>query len=87
MKNNIFTKVNNPMEIINAIRGGANPQQLILSFLEGNWGQTPMGANLINLAKNNDTRGIEEIARNICKSRNLDFDKEFSAFKQMLGVK
>ena len=46
-----------------------------------------MGANLINLAKNNDTRGIEEIARNICKSRNLDFDKEFSAFKQMLGVK
>lgn len=80
-------KVNNPMEIIAAIRNGANPQQLIMSYLEGNWGQTPMGANLLALAKNNNGKAIEDIARNLCKQRNIDFDKEFSAFKQMLGVK
>ena len=85
--NNPLTQVNNPMEIINAIRNGANPQQLIMSYLEGSWGQTPMGANLLALAKNNDGKAIEEIARNLCKSKNIDFDKEFSAFKQMLGVK
>ena len=83
----MLQQVNNPMEIINAIKNGANPQQLIMGYLEGSWGQTPMGANLIALAKNNNTQAIEQIARNICKSRNIDFDKEFSAFKQMLGVK
>jgi hypothetical protein len=29
------------------IRGGANPQQLIMSILEGNFASTPMGANLL----------------------------------------
>lgn len=80
-------QVNNPMEIINAIRKGANPQQLMMNYLEGSWGQTPMGANLLELAKNNKTDAIENIARNICKQRGIDFDKEFSAFKEMLGVK
>lgn len=46
-----------------------------------------MGANLLELAKNNKTDAIENIARNICDQRGIDFDKEFSAFKEMLGVK
>lgn len=85
--NNIFSQVNNPMEIINAIKNGANPQQLMMSYLQGSWGQTPMGANLLELAKNQDSKAIENIARNLCKQKNIDFDKEFNAFKQMLGVK
>jgi hypothetical protein len=59
----------------------------MMSYLQGSWGQTPMGANLLELAKNQDSKAIENIARNLCKQKNIDFDKEFSAFKQMLGVK
>ena len=80
-------QVNNPMEIINMIKNGQNPQQILMSILEGDLKQTPMGANLLELAKNNQTDAITNIVKNICKERGIDFDKEFTAFKQMLGVK
>ena len=44
-----------PMMLIQQIKNGQNPQQLILSILENQMGNTPMGANLINLARNNQT--------------------------------
>jgi hypothetical protein len=80
-------KVNNPMEIINMIKNGQNPQQVLMSILEGDLKHTPMGANLLELAKNNQTDAITNIVKNICNERGIDFDKEFTAFKQMLGVK
>ena len=48
---------------------------------------TPMGANLLSLAKQNRSADIEQIARNLCQQSGRDFDKEFNAFKQMLGIK
>ena len=77
----------NPMELIQMIRSGKNPQQLMLSVLEGQMGGTPMGANLLNLAKNGQTREIEQIARNLSQQQGIDFDKEFANFCRMLGIK
>lgn len=77
----------NPMTIIQMIKTGQNPQQVMLNFLEGQMSNTPMGANLINLAKNNKTAEIEQIARNICSQKGMDFDKEFNAFKKSLGIR
>lgn len=57
----------NPMNIIQMIRGGQNPQQLMINLLENQMQNTPMGANLLNLAKQNRSADIEQIARNICK--------------------
>lgn len=76
-----------PMQILQMIKSGSNPQQLMLSYLENQLGGTPMGANLINLARNNQGAQIEQIARNIVAQRGGDYDKEFNAFKQMLGLK
>ena len=69
------------------IRQGQNPQQLMMSVLEGRAASTPLGANLLKLAKNNDRQGIEQVARNIFQSRGLDYDKEFNSLKQTLGIK
>ena len=55
----------NPMQLIQQIKNGQNPQQLMLSILENQMQDTPMGANLLNLARNNQTAEIEKIARNI----------------------
>ena len=77
----------NPMQLIQMIKGGQNPQQLMLNILEGQAASNPMSANLLDLAKNGKTADIEQIVRNISKQRGIDFDKEFTAFKQMLGVK
>lgn len=76
----------NPIELLQMIRSGKNPQQLMLSVLENQMGNTPMGANLLNLAKNGRTKEIEQIARNLSQQQGIDFDKEFAAFRKMLGV-
>lgn len=76
----------NPSQLIEMIKGGHNPQQLMMTILEGKMSETPMGANLLSLAKNGNSKGIEEIARNISLQKGIDFDKEFNAFKQMLGL-
>ena len=77
----------NPMNFLQMIKSGQNPQQLVLNYLETQMQGSPMGANLLNLAKNNKTAEIEQIARNIYQSQGKDFDKEFNSFKQMLGIK
>ena len=74
-----------PRRLIQMIRQGQNPQQLMLSILEGQAG-SPMGRNLLNLARNGQTAEIEKIARNLCKERGMDFDQEFMKFRQMLGI-
>ena len=76
----------NPNELIQMIRNGQNPQQLVLSILEQQAQANPFDANLLQLAKENDTAGIEQIARNLAQQRGLDFDKEFTNFKNMLGL-
>jgi hypothetical protein len=43
---------------------------------------TPMGANLLTLAKNGQGQEIEKIVRNLYEQRGLDFDKEFKAFRE-----
>ncbi len=75
----------NPMQIIQMIKSGSNPQQLIISFLQQQ--NNPMANNLLQMAQNGNTSGIEQIARNICAQKGLDFDKEFNSFKQQLGIK
>ncbi len=74
-----------PRRLIQMIRQGQNPQQLMLSVLEGQAG-SPMGRNLLNLARNGQTAEIEKIARNLCKERGVDFDQEFMKFRQMFGI-
>ena len=77
----------NPMQLIQMIKNGGNPQQLALSMLEQNADSNPVINNLLNLAKEGKTNEIEDIARNIFKERGKDFDKEFNSFKQSLGFK
>ena len=43
----------------------------------------PIAGNLIQMINSNDSRGIEQVARNIAKEKGIDFDKEFNSFKQM----
>ena len=75
----------NPMDIIAMIKSGKNPQQVMLSVLERGVAEgNPLMSNLLNLAKQNRTADIEQIARNICAERGVDFDKEFNSFKEGL---
>lgn len=77
---------NSIMQFIQMMRSGNNPQEMIMNMLQQQAGNTPVGQNLLRMAQNNDGKGIEQFARNLCAQRGLDFDKEFSAFKQKLGL-
>ena len=82
--NNITNNIS-PMDIIQMIRSGRNPEQIMLSLLEDGVAQSnPVAANLVQLAKQNRTADIEKIARNLCSERGIDFDKEFNSFKSNL---
>ena len=73
-------------QIANLVKSG-NPQQVVLSMLEQNASQgNAVAANLMQLARQGNTREIEQIARNIAKEKGVDFDKEFNSFKQMFGL-
>lgn len=76
----------NPMQLIQMIRSGTNPQQLAMNLLQQNMGNTPMGQNLLQLAKNGQSADIEQVVRNLAQQQGIDFDKEFASFRQMLGL-
>ena len=59
-----------------------NPKEMVLTMLENQGAQNPMLSNLLQMAKNDDKKGIEQFARNLVKERGLDFDEEFNKFKK-----
>jgi hypothetical protein len=71
---------------LSMIKQGKNPEQMMLQFLETQMRGTPMGDNLISLARQGNTAEIERIARNLVAQKGMDYDKEFKAFKQSLGL-
>lgn len=70
----------NPMQLIQMIKGGQNPQQLVMSLLQQNQ-NNPILQNATNLANNGNVSALEILARNLAQQRGLDFDKEFSNFQ------
>ena len=76
----------NPADLIRMIKEGKNPQQLVLSVLEQSMGNTPLGKNLLLLAKQGRGNDIEQVARNLLSQKGLDFDSEFTAFKNKMGL-
>lgn len=76
----------NPMQFIQMIKSGQNPQQLMINYMQSEIGNTPMGQNLLQLAQSGNTKQIEQIVRNLAAQKGVDFDSEFNAFKQSLGL-
>ena len=74
----------NPINIIKGfMKGGGNPQELLTKAMVGN-NSNPMIANLMNMAKDGNTQGVETFARNFFKEKGRDFDKEFADFMENL---
>ena len=55
-----------------------NPMQIIQHLMSKN--TNPMFTNVIKMAQEGNREGVEQFARNICKEKGIDFDKEFKTF-------
>ena len=76
----------NPNVLIQMIKSGQNPSQLMLQILQGQAYSNPLGRNLLSLAQQGRTDELEKVVRNIyAQQGGSDFDKEFEAFKRALG--
>lgn len=71
----------NPIEILKSVQ---NPKQFIAGIMKQN--QNPMIGQLVQMARSGNSQQLEIFAKNICKERGMDFDKEFANFmKQIKG--
>ncbi len=74
----------NPIQLIQMIKGGQNPQQLVMNILQQKSKNNPILNNAMNLAQGGNASALEMLARNLAAQRGLDFDKEFANFKNQL---
>ena len=68
----------NPLNMIKGMMGISNPKEMAMKMLKNN--TNPIFANLTQMMEKGDDKGIEQFARNICKEKNIDFDKQFGEF-------
>lgn len=68
----------NPLNMIKGMMGISNPKDMAMKMLSQN--NNPIFANLTQMMEKGDDKGIEQFARNICKEKNIDFDKQFGEF-------
>lgn len=63
----------NPMQMLQGMR---NPQQF-LQQIAGNKSvmSNPIARNAMQMAQKGDSKGIEQMARNLCKEKGIDADK------------
>lgn len=67
---------NIPPQLMQMFKGG-NPQQLAMNMLQKNAQGNPMVENVMGMMNNGNTSGVEQIARNLCKSRGINPDEMY----------
>lgn len=76
----------NPLDTIkNFLNNGGSLEKAIQNAMANtvkNNNSNPMFANLINMAEQGNTKGVEDFARNLLKEQGRDFDKEYSEFRK-----
>ena len=70
------------MQLIQLIKSGQNPQQLVMNLLQQQTATNPILNNAANLMQQGNVSALETLARNLAQQRGLDFDTEFANFKK-----
>lgn len=70
--------MNNPMQIMQLLRGIKNPKETVFQLMKGN--NNPIMKNLVEMAERNDKEGLENFARNLYNQQGKNFDEEFAEF-------
>ena len=74
----------NPMQMLQGMR---NPQQFLQQMMgDRQMMSNPIIKNALGMVQKGDSKGIEQMARNLCKEKGIDADKAFESFKSQLGM-
>ena len=76
----------NPMQLIQMMRGG-NPQQFLQHMMGNNQIMSnPIIKNALGMVQSGDAKGIEKLARNLCKEKGLNADDVMKQLKNNFGM-
>ena len=71
----------NSIQMIKNLMNSKTPKQALQNIV-GN--SNPMFNNLMQMANKGNNKEIETFARNVCKEKGIDFDKEFTNFMSQI---
>ena len=64
-----------------------SPQQFLQSMIGNSQVmQNPMAKNAIGRAQSGDTKGIEQMARNLCREKGINPDEMINQIKSRIGM-
>ena len=76
----------NPLSIIQMMKSG-NPQQFMQQIMGNSQIMSnPIMKNTMQMAQNGDIKGVEQMARNLCKEKGLDADEMFNNIKKQFDI-
>lgn len=76
--------MNNPLSFVQAMR---NPQTFIQSMMKNNEVmKNPILKNTIEMAQSGNSKGVEELARNLCKEKGINTDEALNKIKSQFGI-
>ena len=76
----------NPLQIMQMLRGG-NPQEAIINEMKKSAGNNPVMQNALDMAEKHDSKGLENLARNLGKTNGVDVDQMVNQIKSQFGIK
>ena len=67
--------------------GIKNPQQFLQSMMNNSQVMgNPMAKNAIDMMQNGDVKGVEQMARNLCKEKGVNPDEIMQQMKEKFGM-
>lgn len=75
--------MNNPFQMLQAIK---NPQQFLNNVMNNSTlMQNPLAKNAIEMYQKGDTKGLNELAQNLCKERGTTLEEMTKQIKSQFG--
>ena len=72
---------------MNFFQSFRSPQQFLQSMIGNSQVmRNPMAKNAIGMAQSGDTKGIEQMARNLCQEKGINPDEMINQIKSRMGM-
>lgn len=76
----------NPIQLMGVIRNASNPKVAVMNMMRQQANQIPLANNALNMLEKGDDAGIEQMVRNLCKTKGLDPDEVLRQVKNQFGT-
>lgn len=64
-----------------------SPKQIVLNMMNNKVAMNnPTLQNAMDMVGKGDMQGVEQLARQVCKTKGIDADAEFEKFKKQFGM-